>query len=165
MTSLTRKPPAGLDTLLRLLDTTHRKLECRTSRPHLRSPTRAIRGKNTLWQLIPIYRGRRLERSWLTCARSARALRRRATRSCTSKTTESIVTSWKRRVDELMNLFSNGSRNPEQGSRLVTEIQSGIEQVTNSKSADALRAAQVDTVALLDAMRGEVPGGPTAVRP
>ena len=70
-----------------------------------------------------------------------------------------------RRVDELMNLFSNGSRNPEQGSRLVTEIQSGIEQVTNSKSADALRAAQIDTVALLDAMRGEAPGGPTVLRP
>jgi plasmid stabilization system protein ParE len=70
-----------------------------------------------------------------------------------------------RRVDELMNLFANGSRNPEQGSRLLTEVQSGIEQVTNSKSADALRAAQVDIVALLDAMRGEVPGGRTALRP
>ena len=70
-----------------------------------------------------------------------------------------------RHVDELMNLFSNGSRNPEQGCRLVTEIQSGIKQVTNSKSADALRAAQIDIVALLDAMRGEMPGGPTVVRP
>ena len=58
-----------------------------------------------------------------------------------------------RRVDELMNLFSNGSRNLEQGSRLVTEVQSGIEQVTNSKSADALRAAQMDVVALLRAMQ------------
>ncbi len=69
-----------------------------------------------------------------------------------------------RRVDELMNLFTNGSRNPEQGSRFVTEIQTGIEQVNNSKSADALRAAQVDIVALLDAMRGEGPGDHTALR-
>jgi plasmid stabilization system protein ParE len=64
-----------------------------------------------------------------------------------------------RRVDELMNLFANGSRNPEQGSRFVAEIQIDIEQVTNSKSADALRAAQVDIAALLDAMRREGPGG------
>jgi plasmid stabilization system protein ParE len=63
-----------------------------------------------------------------------------------------------RRVDELMNLFANGSRNPEQGFRFVTEIQSGVEQLTNSKSADALRDAQVDIVALLDAMRGEGSG-------
>ena len=64
-----------------------------------------------------------------------------------------------RRVDELMNLFANGSRNPEQGSRFVAEIQIDIEQVTNSKSADALRAAQVDIAALLDAMRRAEPGG------
>ena len=64
-----------------------------------------------------------------------------------------------RRVDELMNLFSNGSRNPEQGSRFVAEIQNDIEQVTNSKSADALRAAKIDVAALLNAMRQEGPGG------
>jgi plasmid stabilization system protein ParE len=64
-----------------------------------------------------------------------------------------------RRVDELMNLFAIGSRNPEQGSRFVAEIQTEIEQVTNSKSAEALRAAQVDIAALLDAMRTEGPGG------
>ena len=58
-----------------------------------------------------------------------------------------------RRVDELMNLFANGSRNSEQGSRFVAEIQFDIEQVTNSKSADALRAAQVHIAALLEAMR------------
>ena len=58
-----------------------------------------------------------------------------------------------RRVDELMNLFANGSRDPEQGSRLVAEIQMGINQVTNSKSANALRAAQVDIAALHDAMQ------------
>lgn len=64
-----------------------------------------------------------------------------------------------RRVDKLMDLFANGSRNPEQGSRFVAEIQLDIEQVTNSKSADALRAAQVDIAALLDAMREKGPGG------
>jgi hypothetical protein len=35
----------------------------------------------------------------------------------------------------------------------VTDIQSGIDQVTNPKSAEALRDARVDIVALLDAMR------------
>jgi hypothetical protein len=69
-----------------------------------------------------------------------------------------------RRVDDLMNLFATGSRNREQGSLFVTEIQKGVAQVTNSKSAGALRAAQVDIVALLDAMRGEGPGGETASR-
>ena len=69
-----------------------------------------------------------------------------------------------RRVDELMNLFATGSRNREQGSLFVTEIKRGVEQVTNPKSADALRAAQVDIVALLDAMRREGPGGHTALR-
>ena len=63
-----------------------------------------------------------------------------------------------RRVDDLMNLFTHGSRNPEEGSRFVVEIQIDIEQVTNSKSADALRAAQVDIAALLGAMRREGPG-------
>ena len=69
-----------------------------------------------------------------------------------------------RRVDELMNLFATGSRDLEQGSFFVTEIQRGVEQVTNSKSADALRAAQVDIVALLDAMRREGPGGHSSLR-
>jgi hypothetical protein len=35
----------------------------------------------------------------------------------------------------------------------VTEIQGGVEKVTNPKSADALRDAQVDIVALLNAMQ------------
>jgi len=64
-----------------------------------------------------------------------------------------------RRADELMNLFASGSRNSAQGSRFVAQIQSDIEQVTNSKSADALRAAQVEIAVLLLAMRGQEPGG------
>ena len=63
-----------------------------------------------------------------------------------------------RRVDQLMNLFAHGSRNPEQGARFIAEIQIDIEQVTNAKSADALRAAQVDIAVLLDAMRSKGPG-------
>src|SRR5438105_192493 len=63
-----------------------------------------------------------------------------------------------RRVDELMNLFATGSRDPQQGSLFVTEIQGSVAQVTNPKSADALRDAQVDIVALLNAMRGAGPG-------
>ena len=64
-----------------------------------------------------------------------------------------------RRVDDLMNLFTHGSRNPEQGSRFVMEIRIEIEQVRNSKSADALRAAQVDIAALLEAMQRAGPSG------
>ena len=64
-----------------------------------------------------------------------------------------------RRVDDLMNLFTHGSRNPEQGSRFVMEIRIEIEQVRNSKSADALRAAQVDIAALLEAMQRARPSG------
>ena len=61
-----------------------------------------------------------------------------------------------RRVDDLMNLFALGSRDPEQGALFVSEIQIGVEQVTNAKSADALREAQVDIVALHNAMRDVV---------
>ena len=63
-----------------------------------------------------------------------------------------------RRVDDLMNLFATGSRDPEQGSLFVIEIQDDVGKVTNPKSADALRDAQVDIVALLNAMRGSGPG-------
>ena len=69
-----------------------------------------------------------------------------------------------RRVDELMNLFASGSRDPEQGSLFVTEIQGGVEKVTNPKSADALRDAQVDIVALLNALRGAGPEDHIALR-
>jgi hypothetical protein len=69
-----------------------------------------------------------------------------------------------RRVDELMNLFASGSRDPEQGSLFVTEIQVGVEKVTNPKSADALRDAQVDIVALLNALRGAGPADHIALR-
>jgi plasmid stabilization system protein ParE len=69
-----------------------------------------------------------------------------------------------RRVDDLMNLFASGSRDPEQGSLLVTEIQGGVETVTNPKSAEALRDAQVNIVALLNAMRGVGTDEPLAMR-
>jgi hypothetical protein len=60
-----------------------------------------------------------------------------------------------RRVDTLMDLFTSGHRDPARGLVLVTEIQSGIDQVTNPKSADALRDAGVEIKTLLDAMSAE----------
>ena len=57
-----------------------------------------------------------------------------------------------RRVDDLMNMFVSTSPDATQGSRWVTEIQSGIEQVTNPKAAEALREAQIDVAALLGVM-------------
>jgi hypothetical protein len=62
-----------------------------------------------------------------------------------------------RRVDDLMDLFASGLRDPAQGSLWVTEIQSGVDQVTNPKSAEALREARVDIVALLGVMRPSEP--------
>ena len=49
-----------------------------------------------------------------------------------------------RRVDDLMNLFAGTDRDIVRGSVWVTEIQNGIEQVTNPKSAEALQAARVE---------------------
>jgi hypothetical protein len=60
-----------------------------------------------------------------------------------------------RRVDDLMNLFTIHPRDPAQGSQWITEIQSGVDQVTNPKAAEALRKAQADITALLDVMGGE----------
>jgi len=57
-----------------------------------------------------------------------------------------------RRVDDLMNLFAIGSRDPAQGLVWVSEIQSHIEQVANPKSAGALRDAGVEIAALLAVM-------------
>lgn len=60
-----------------------------------------------------------------------------------------------RRVDDLMNMFVSTAPDSAQGYRWVTEIQSGIEQVTNPKAADALREARVDITALLRVMGSE----------
>jgi hypothetical protein len=60
-----------------------------------------------------------------------------------------------RRVDDLMNMFAGIAPDSAQGSRWVTEIQNGIEQVTNPKAADALREARVDVSALLGVMGSE----------
>ena len=57
-----------------------------------------------------------------------------------------------RRVDDLMNLFAGDLRDTLQGSVWIGEIQRGLEQVSNPKSADALSAARQDIVALLEAM-------------
>jgi hypothetical protein len=57
-----------------------------------------------------------------------------------------------RRVDDLMNMFVSNSSDRAQGSLWISEIQSGVEQVTNPKAADALRDARVELSALLDMM-------------
>jgi hypothetical protein len=65
-----------------------------------------------------------------------------------------------RRVDALVDMFTSNRRDPVRGSLLVTEIQSGVDQVTNPKAAEALRDARVDITTLLDAMRvAESDGG------
>src|SRR5580704_3065049 len=46
-----------------------------------------------------------------------------------------------RQVDALMNMFTGDARDPEQGLLLVSKIQSGVDDVTNPKSAEALRDA------------------------
>lgn len=58
-----------------------------------------------------------------------------------------------RQVDALMNMFAGEARDPAQGLLLVSKIQGGVDEVTNPKSAEALRDARVDIMALLDAMR------------
>ena len=60
-----------------------------------------------------------------------------------------------RRVDDLMNMFASNLRDPAQGSRWVTEIQSEVERVTNPKAAEALGEARVDITALLELMGAE----------
>jgi hypothetical protein len=65
-----------------------------------------------------------------------------------------------RRVDDLINTFAGTARDAAQGFLWVTEIQSGIEQVTNPKAAQALDDSRVDIVALLDAFRAEANGSP-----
>ena len=58
-----------------------------------------------------------------------------------------------RRVDDLMNMFATGLRDPAQGLVWMSGIQSGVEQVVNPKAATALRAAGVEIAALLVAMQ------------
>jgi hypothetical protein len=67
-----------------------------------------------------------------------------------------------RRVDDLMNLFAGGSRDLARGSAWVNEILSGVEQVTNPKSAAALGEARVDLSALLEVLGSEAKGAQPA---
>jgi ribosomal protein L22 len=64
-----------------------------------------------------------------------------------------------RRVDDLMNMFVRTSSDRTQASLWISEIQAGVEQVTNPKAAEALRDARVDVAALFDMMSLE----PTAI--
>ncbi len=58
-----------------------------------------------------------------------------------------------RRVDELMNLFATGLGDPAQGMIWMTGIQEGVGQVTNPKSAAALRDAGVQIAELVAVMK------------
>jgi len=51
-----------------------------------------------------------------------------------------------------MNMFVGELRDSTQGPVWIAEIQSGVEQVTNPKAAEALREARIDITALLDVM-------------
>jgi hypothetical protein len=57
-----------------------------------------------------------------------------------------------RRVDDLMDMFGGAAGDSAQGSLWLAEIQSGVEQVTNPKSVEALDEARVDIAALRIAM-------------
>ena len=57
-----------------------------------------------------------------------------------------------RRVDDLMLMFAGTAADAAKGSVWITEIQKGIDAVTNPKAAGALQAARLDTEALLAAM-------------
>lgn len=63
-----------------------------------------------------------------------------------------------RRVDDLMLMFAGTGPDVMKGTIWVTEIQGGIERVTNPKAAAALQAARLDTEALLAAMTPESSG-------
>jgi hypothetical protein len=58
-----------------------------------------------------------------------------------------------RRVDDLMNMFATGVRDPAQGLVWMSEIQSGVNQVANPKAAAALHDAGVEIAALLAVMK------------
>jgi hypothetical protein len=68
-----------------------------------------------------------------------------------------------RRVDDLMNMFVSNSSDRAQGSSWISEIQIGVEQVTNPKAADALRDARLDISALLDLMSLDRKGQPVEI--
>jgi hypothetical protein len=68
-----------------------------------------------------------------------------------------------RRVDDLMNMFATGVRDPAQGLLWMNEIQSGVEQVVNPKSAAALRDAGVEIAALLAVMKSVGNDAPASV--
>jgi hypothetical protein len=57
-----------------------------------------------------------------------------------------------RRVDDLMNMFATGLRDPAKGLVWMNTIQGDVEQVVNPKSAAALRDAGVEIAALLTLM-------------
>jgi hypothetical protein len=57
-----------------------------------------------------------------------------------------------RRVDDLMNMFASEVRHPAQAAAWVSEIQGGVEQVTNEKVTAMLNAARTELGALREEM-------------
>ena len=57
-----------------------------------------------------------------------------------------------RRVDDLMNMFATGLRDPVKGLQWMTAIQTDVAQVANPKSATALRDAGEEITVLLELM-------------
>jgi hypothetical protein len=67
-----------------------------------------------------------------------------------------------RRVDDLMNMYASSNRNVARGLAWMTDIQTGVEQMTNPKAAEALGEARVGIAALFAAMgSGEATAVPT----
>jgi hypothetical protein len=68
-----------------------------------------------------------------------------------------------RRVDDLMNMYATGLRDPAQGLAWMSEIQSGVEQVVNPKCAPALRDAGVEIAALFAVMKAAEKDAPAGI--
>jgi hypothetical protein len=70
-----------------------------------------------------------------------------------------------RRVDDLMNLFTNGVQGSAQSLAWMTEIRVIIDRVANPKSTEALQAAGVELAALVALMAPAGDASPTEDRP
>jgi hypothetical protein len=58
-----------------------------------------------------------------------------------------------RRVDDLMNMFTTGSKNSTQALEWMSGIQNGVNQVLNPKAAAALHDAGIEIAELVAAMK------------
>ncbi len=63
-----------------------------------------------------------------------------------------------RRIDDLMHMFVSNSSNRAKGLLWISEVQNGVEQVTNPKVAEVLQDARADISALLQMMSSDQNG-------